>query len=514
MDRAALLAVVGSCVLLAGCLRRATFASCDTDSDCSANGVAGHCEADRACSVDDASCTASGHRYLPSAPNAGACTDPPDAALADTSVGIDGRPDAPSSSGLECVKGGKRSADTSCAQEICQIEPRCCSEQWDATCVRWAETTCDLACSTMAFVGGGPSAIVFRTDTWTPIWNDPQSNAASGGYWADYDNDGDVDLATVEYYGMRVYKNQGFDGTHLDLHSEWEKTWASLGGNTAFNGRTGAWVDFDGDGDLDLSFGGFEGVLLVENQAGVFTNERVLYRVPTPTETDAMPVASKTTGLAWGDVDGHDGPDLIVVAEDQARLYFNDGHGNLTLQPWTGRRDGYAVQFCNLDTDPAAEVVIAGNSFLSVFELAGGTIEDDSDSTKVSPNGGTWFTDVRCGDLDHDGDLDLFASAWGDKPRVFRNGNQTLTGLSSAWGGAGEPVPVGQQWGLDLGDLDGDHKLDAVATGDAFENVMKIQIYANTSTNMNQSIGFSVAAPLGSGYEIQSQDVELAPLPP
>ena len=69
--------------------------------------------------------------------------------------------------------------------------------------------------------------------------------------WGDFDNDGDLDLALVGFGNTtpvsKVYRNDG-GGTFADLG-------VSLAGvDEGFL----AWADYDNDGDLDLSLAGFE----------------------------------------------------------------------------------------------------------------------------------------------------------------------------------------------------------------------------------------------------------------
>ena len=71
-----------------------------------------------------------------------------------------------------------------------------------------------------------------------------------GMAWADYDNDGDLDLYLTYESGPegglernRLYRNEG-DGTFADV--------ARAAGVDGVGGAGVAWADYDNDGDLDL----------------------------------------------------------------------------------------------------------------------------------------------------------------------------------------------------------------------------------------------------------------------
>ncbi|MEO0078813.1 MAG: FG-GAP-like repeat-containing protein, partial [candidate division WOR-3 bacterium] len=86
--------------------------------------------------------------------------------------------------------------------------------------------------------------------------------------WADVDNDGDLDLyITSVYEGRRsfLYENQGRDPSAFrPTHSGFrEVTW--LSGTRVYNGWGCAFADFDNDGDQDLAVGSSSGMRLFRN---------------------------------------------------------------------------------------------------------------------------------------------------------------------------------------------------------------------------------------------------------
>ena len=186
-------------------------------------------------------------------------------------------------------------------------------------------------------------------DTTTDLYASPSCA------WADYDNDGDFDLATVSAgdASNRLFRN---DGTALVEVTEI----AGLGGVTdSFNL---AWGDVDHDADMDLLVvGRYEAATIYLNQGdGSF--------VP-------MPFDSEYTSQVWivaaglGDYDDDGDLDLFVAAgnsdaDEYNRLYRNttDEQGNWLQVRLTGvrsNRDGVGARieaYAEVDGQPLRQV--------------------------------------------------------------------------------------------------------------------------------------------------------------
>jgi hypothetical protein len=93
-----------------------------------------------------------------------------------------------------------------------------------------------------------------------PVWISPISQHSVSVAWADWDNDGDLDLAL------------GNDGTpneiYANVHGELKLMWRAA---TAYKTTAVAWGDQDGDGDLDLAISVADG----DKPNGIYRNNYV-----------------------------------------------------------------------------------------------------------------------------------------------------------------------------------------------------------------------------------------------
>ncbi|MCB1500149.1 MAG: VCBS repeat-containing protein [Bauldia sp.] len=258
-----------------------------------------------------------------------------------------------------------------------------------------------------------------------------------------------------------------------------------------------AFVDLDGDGDLDLVTG--------SNVSGLFTYIN--------TGTAASPVFTPATGSAnpfdglsvgayvapvFADVDG-DGDADLMVGSGAGTLRFFENTGTSSAPAFVARTgtdnsfdaidvgDESAAAFGDLDGDGDLDLVVAGSGGkLSYFENTGSSSDPifTAVATSSSPIAGTNVgglnaVSVSLADLDGDGDLDIAVGTEFNGVRYFQNTgtatNATFveqTGSASPFygvvhgpvGPVASPIPAQHAY-VSLVDLDGDGDIDAVAGG-------------------------------------------------
>ena len=245
-----------------------------------------------------------------------------------------------------------------------------------------------------------------------------ETPGAQTNSWADYDGDGDLDLFVgMRYTPNRLYRNDG--GQFVDVARE-------LGLADLEDTRAGAWGDYDGDGDLDL-YVGYPAAAgspnrLYRNDGGGFVD------VSAGLGVDLVGTTRQPT---WIDYDGDGDLDLFVAMRDQPnRLFRNDGApGDVADGGRMDLAEGGPTDFADGESgDPAGGLASAADggpawTFTDVTEAS--RIGDPRRTVGVA-----WF------DYDRDGDLDVHVSNQnGDEDAFFRNeGDGTFVDVAPVLG--------------------------------------------------------------------------------
>ncbi len=204
--------------------------------------------------------------------------------------------------------------------------------------------------------------------------------------WADYDGDGDLDLAISDgEHSLKVMRSRR-DGLETLWHAEdmvepWGLAWGDLDGDRlpdlavassttvsvyrnigeAFtrawtrpgteDTRSVAWADLDGDGDLDLVSGSLAGpVRAFTNQGGVLI------------ESWASPQHGDVPALAFGDYDGDGDPDLAVAGRDQpSRVYRNDRGALVPAWATEASLTTWSVAWFDVDNDGDLDLTLGNH---------------------------------------------------------------------------------------------------------------------------------------------------------
>ncbi len=247
--------------------------------------------------------------------------------------------------------------------------------------------------------------------------------------WADYDNDGLLDvLILTELQGNRLYRNRG-DGTFENLTGK-----ANIGSNSQRYCKGANWIDFDNDGYPDLFVAMLNGTaaLYHNNRNGTFSDV-----------TESMGIDGPQAGFscwAW-DYDNDGFQDIFATCfdysiEDIVKGLIGQDHKRPSNRLWHNVK---GQRFENKTKEAGLDLVFAamGSNFADFdndgfldFYLGTG----DPDLSTLVPNrmfknvGGTRFADisassgtghlqkghgVACGDWDRDGDVDLFIEMGG-----------------------------------------------------------------------------------------------------
>ena len=145
----------------------------------------------------------------------------------------------------------------------------------------------------------------------------PELFAGSGGQpncWADFDNDGDLDLFVGYKADLpnRLYRND---------KGRFKEVAAELGLADLGDTRSAAWGDFDGDGHLDL-YVGFSRRSGISNK--LYRNDGDGRHFTEVGHALGVDVAGESRQICWIDYDNDGKIDLFVAFRDAPNMLFHN----------------------------------------------------------------------------------------------------------------------------------------------------------------------------------------------
>lgn len=226
-----------------------------------------------------------------------------------------------------------------------------------------------------------------------------------GGAFGDYNADGNPDLFVTNrnFFKNFLYRGTG-DSTFIKI----------ITGNIvtdSSNSNCGHWVDIDRDGDLDLFVINFQGndFLYLNSGAPSYNFTKI------DTAAFLLNAADFSIPAAWGDFNNDRFPDLFVgnAGTQNDFIYKNNGNLSFSKTILADGRSTLGASFGDFNNDGYLDLFVANylnqNNILyrnsgppdySFIRIDTGVVSNDGGSSV----GSCW------GDVDNDGDLDLFVS--------------------------------------------------------------------------------------------------------
>jgi len=295
-----------------------------------------------------------------------------------------------------------------------------------------------------------------------------------GNSWADFDNDGDIDCFLVSTSALTsyVYRNDG-NGIFTRITS------GEIGDANYNSGWGCSWADYNNDGYVDLIIAAANNFGIVNHSSRFFENngDGTFKRIDTTLfTTQTAPYTVPT----WSDYDLDGDIDLFIAsgpAGSLARDYIFKNLLEETGTPYLARIDtgvigtdlvdGQVWNWIDYDNDGDMDAYLtnySANVANNLYRNEGGQFFIKTTGQQVGAivsDVGQGLTNVW-GDYDNDGDLDCIVTNDNAPNKYYRNNNDgTFTSITNLEIITGS----GPNYGVSAGDYNNDGFLDLYITG-------------------------------------------------
>ncbi|SFM97832.1 YCF48-related protein [Dokdonella immobilis] len=345
---------------------------------------------------------------------------------------------------------------------------------------------------------------------------------ASDLAWGDVDGDGDPDLVAGSDGQTVLYRNDAgtLVPTNTALPGYWEDN-----GQSDFDLNSISWADYDNDGDLDLLLPSVWDETTFTSHTALMRNDGANGSGGwTFSEVDAGLGESDHVQTSWADFDGDQDLDLLVVhlaplsGRGYIRRFRNEGNGVFVGEDILGTLsvEHGEAQWGDYDNDGDLDILVAGNvretdgtydTVLRVYRNEAETFVPIEIIACVMCEG--WFdlSAATWADYDSDGDIDILLAGTYNSGTQIEGRAKVYDNVNGNFVDSGNQLPAPRASGFSGGsfswlDIDGEGDLDYFIAGSYFvpggNGLIETQMHLYVNSAPGQNLPPSAATSLTS----------------
>lgn len=321
---------------------------------------------------------------------------------------------------------------------------------------------------TLLFTSSAFGQLAFR-DVSDAVGTIERGGQNIGISFCDYNNDNQEDFYVVCRTGPNhFYKNEG-NGVFTERSQE-------MGLNFLGNSRTAVWGDLNNDGFEDVYVGNMNepDVLYQNNGDGTFNNI---------TQIAGIDNDSRVFSVNMVDVNQDGWLDIYISNSNSDNvLYLNHGASELSFSNYTAEaglkdtRHCMGVVFFDMDNDGDEDLYVTHDANIpnTLYKNDGtGHFTEMGQAAGVDFRG--FGMGVDAGDLDNDGDFDLYVTNLYDNVLYINQGDGTFKDFTEI----SDVGDIGMGWGASIFDFDNDGLNDIYIGNDSYFYPLPNLLYEN-----------------------------------